>query len=206
MKDSNVFSCICDVTVKDINNPSKEELDYLFSFPDNLEKSIYQYVETKTISKFLVNHIKSNGAPIDSFIYRGDCFYKGNVGVGKRFKLWRDVASFSKDFNTAKHFANVKCVPDWYYDEIEWYVDCEYPFRKNLDLGECLFPVILKLDGNNDLLKLFSTEHKINRFGEFEYIMYVQSLEFEFVKLTDVIDGIDVWLVKPIKCEKIKFI
>lgn len=96
MKDSNVFSCICDVTVKDINNPSKEELDYLFSFPDNLEKSIYQYVETKTISKFLVNHIKSNGAPIDSFIYRGDCFYKGNVGVGKRFKLWRDVASFPK--------------------------------------------------------------------------------------------------------------
>lgn len=60
-------------------------------------------------------------------------------------------------------------------------------------------PIIMKINGDNDLLKVFSTEHYLNRFEESEYIMYVRDLEFEFVDIVDNIEGIDVWLVQPVK-------
>lgn len=181
------------------NNIDKEYLDYLFSYPDNLEKSIYQYVETKTLSKFLVDYVKDNGYSVEFSLYRGDYLYEGFVEKGSRFRLWNSLVSFTKELLIARKFANIACVPDWYYAESEWCLDVAYPFKKSLELGESLVPIIIKINGDNDLLKVFSTEHYLNRFEESEYIMYVRDLEFEFVDIVDNIEGVDVWLVQPVK-------
>lgn len=94
------------------NNIDKEYLDYLFSYPDNLEKSIYQYVETKTLSKFLVDYVKDNGYSVEFSLYRGDCLYEGFVEKGSRFRLWNSLVSFTKELLIARKFANTACVPD----------------------------------------------------------------------------------------------
>lgn len=201
---SKVFSSI------DLNKPSIEDLNYLFSDANDLHKSIYQYVETKSISKFLMNHLIENGKPIDKPIYRGDSFYEGMVGKNKSFRLWNSVASFSTNIDVAEKFANAENVPDWYFDESEFCVDVEYPFKEFIDRGELLVPVIIRIDGSIDILKLLSTEHELNRFNEDEFILYTEDLEFKFVdkviEKNSNNEDVEVWIVKPSICERYSYI
>lgn len=148
-----------------------------------IDEIVLDYMKTKSIAWELVDMIKAEGKPNDCVLYRGDCLYESNIAVGKRFRLWNWVASFTRDYEISKKFSNAENAPDWYFDEREWCNDSyEYPFKQCIINQEKLEPVIIIIEPS-ELIKQFCTDDFSDTFNEKEHIVNVENIEFEIVEI-----------------------
>jgi hypothetical protein len=136
---------------------------------------IKSYRDTKSISYDLVDFTKTAFLNYEGILYRGDSIYKDFLVLGGLIIFHNCISSWSSDYNKAKAFANTNCVPDWYYNEREWCMDYEYPFKGKDQLD--LVPVIFVLESRNNL-NGFEMAKYINIAEDTEY---VKGDEKEFV-------------------------